>query len=277
MAILFFGLIKLANQFEFVKDLNPETKADKYLMMIGIIIMVHIVLMVHELGHLLMGMIQGFRFELFVVGLLGIRRENERIKVYLNKNLGYYGGVAATSPMDDSPENPKKLARVILAGPIASILFAIVCFLAASYFGKPLGMIAYTGGMVSIGIFLATTVPSKTGMFFTDRKRYQRLVRPGKDQQVELAMLNIIGKFRIDNSYKNIDKKDIEILISDETPYVTFFGLFNMICWQLEHTRNVEESIKSAYASTSSEMPKNLVAAYDNEIEKYAEQFKRAC
>ena len=88
--------------------------------------MIFAVLSFHELGHLIAGIIQGFRFELFVVGPLGIKREKGKIKIYLNKNIQYYGGVAATLPIDASPENGKKFANLLLAGPIASILLSII-------------------------------------------------------------------------------------------------------------------------------------------------------
>jgi hypothetical protein len=215
---------------------------------------------------------QGFRFELFVVGLLGIKREGQRIKPYLNKNLGYYGGIAGTSPFDDSIGNAKKFARILLAGPIASIFFGIVCLIISIYIGRPLGMIFYIGGITSIGIFFATTIPSKTGMFFTDRKRYQRLVTPGKDQEVELAMLNIMGKFTKDNSYQKINKEEIEVLISEDLVFIKYFGLYNMICWQLEHKGEVEQELKTKYESVSKQFSKNLVEAFNKEIEKYAKK-----
>ncbi len=242
--------------------------------MVGIILMAFVVLAVHELGHLIVGLQQGFRFELFVVGPFGIKRENDKVKVYLNKNLGYYGGVAATSPINDSPENAKKFAKILLAGPVTSILFAIVSFLLAYLIGKPLGILFFSGGAISIAIFLATTVPSRTGMFFTDRKRYQRLSTPGKDQEVELAMLRIMGKFSNDNNYKNIDKNDIDILISDELPFIKFYGLFNLICMQLENNKVVEEEVLEQYETTSKEMSKSLIKVFNKEIEKYEKKFK---
>jgi hypothetical protein len=275
MAILFFIMMKLTVEFEFVKNLKPDTTEEDIITIIGSIIIVHIVIVMHELGHLIAGLIQGFKFELFVVGLLGIKREGQKIKPYLNKNLGYYGGVAGTSPVDDSPENAKKFARILLAGPIASILFGIVCLVISLYIIKPLGIIFYTGGITSIGIFFATTIPSKTGMFFSDRKRYQRLVTPGKDQEVELAMLNIMGKFLKDHSYKDINREDIEILVSDDMEFIKYFGLFNMICWQLEQKGEVEKEIKTKYESVSKQLPKNLVKAFNKEIENYSEKIKK--
>jgi len=274
MVILFFGLIRFSKEFEFAKNLKPDTSEDKILMIIGIIIMVHIVLVVHELGHVITGLVQGFSFQLFVVGLLGIKKEEEKIKVYLNKNIGYYGGVASTLPIEDSKDNLKKYARVILAGPIASVLFAIVCLFAVNYLGKPFGMIAYTGAITSIGIFFATTIPSKSGMFFTDRKRFQRLVTPGKEQEIELAILKILGNYAKDDSYKNIDKKEIETLISDDNPSMKYYGLYNMICWQIEHQGEVEEEIKKEYETVSKEMNKSMVDAFNKEIQKYSEKVK---
>lgn len=272
MGILLFGLLWISKELDFVEDIKPDTNTEKYIMMIGIVIMAFIVLTVHELGHLITGLINGFRFELFVIGPLGIKRENEKVKIYLNKNLGYYGGVAATSPIDYDEDSAKKFAKVLLAGPIASVLFAIVCYIIAYLAGKPFGIIFFTGGAISIAIFLATTVPSKTGMFFTDRKRYQRLVNPGNDQLVELAILKIMGMFSKDNSYKNIDRNDINVLVSDELPFYKYFGLFNLVCFQLENDGVVEEEISRDYEYLSKKMSKKTVIAFNKEIEKFKER-----
>jgi hypothetical protein len=274
MIVLLFGILIISKEVGFIENLKPETSTEKYVMIIGIIIMGFIVLAVHELGHLVTGLINGFRFDFYVVGPLGIKRENNKVKIYLNKNLGYYGGVAATSPIDDNKDNPKKFAKVLLAGPIASVVFAIVCFVIAYFAGKPFGIIFYTGAVISIAIFFATTIPSRTGLFFTDRKRYQRLVTPGKDQKVELAMINIMGKFTKDNSYKNIDKDDLNVLVTDELPFVKFYGLFNLICFHLENDGVVDEDISREYENLSKKMSKNLVIAFNKELENYRDKLK---
>lgn len=268
------GLLFVSMNFGFSDSLKPDTTRDKWIMMIGIVIMGFIVLAAHELGHLITGLMNGFRFDLFVVGPLGVKRENDKVKVYLNKNLAYYGGVAGTSPIHESKDNAKKFAYVLLAGPIASIIFAIICFTISYFAGKPIGIIFYTGGMISIAIFFATTIPSRTGMFFTDRKRYQRLVTPGKDQQVELAILNIIVGYAKENSYKDIKIKDIEMLISDELPFMKFFGLYNLVCYQLEMDGEIKEKTLQEYNSHSTTMSKNIINAFNKEIEKLKEQLK---
>jgi hypothetical protein len=272
MSVLLFGMLVISKELGFVENLKPNTSTEKYIMMIGIVIIAFLVLAAHELGHLIAGLMNGFRVELFVVGPLGIKRENDQVKIYLNKNIGYYGGLVATSPIDDHSDNAKKFAQVLLAGPIASVLFAMVFFAIAFFAGKPLGIIFYAGGLISIAIFFATTIPSKTGMFFTDRKRYQRLVNPGKDQRVELAMLKIMGKFSKENSYKNIDKDDINVLVSDELPFIKFYGMFNLICFQLENKGVVEEEISKEFENISKQMSKNLVLAFNKELENFKEK-----
>lgn len=272
--ILFFILIKLSNVIEFAKNMQVETQEDKIILIIGVIIIMHLVLFIHELGHVVMGLLQGFRFELLVVGLLGIRREKEKIKIYLNKNFSYYGGLGLTVPKDDSSDNGRKFANVLLAGPIASIVFAVMCFFIVNYLANPYGVIVFTAGLGSFGIFLATTIPSRSGMFYTDRKRYQRLMTAGKDQDVELAMLTILGSFVKNQSYKDIKKEVFDVLITDNDLFVKHYGLFNLICWQIEHESTIDDKVKEEYNQISKKLNKDMVKSYNDEIQKYAEKLK---
>lgn len=267
-------LIMLSNVFEFAMNMQVESTEDKIILILGVIIIMHFVLFIHELGHVVMGLLQGFRFELLVVGLLGIRREKEKIKIYLNKNFSYYGGLGLTVPIDDSSDNGGKFANVLLAGPIASIVFAVICFFIVNHLAKPYGVIFFAAGLGSFGIFLATTIPSRSGMFYTDRKRYQRLMTPGKDQDVELAMLTILGSFTKNQSYKDIKKEVFDVLITDNDIFVKHYGLFNLICWHIEHEGTIDDKVKEEYNQISKKLNKNMVKLYSDEIQKYAEKFK---
>ena len=273
--ILFFILIKLSNVIEFAKNTKVETQEDKIILIVGVIIIMHFVLLIHELGHVIMGLLQGFRFELLVVGLLGIKREEEKIKIYLNKNFGYYGGLGLTVPKDDSSDNLRKFANVILAGPIASIVFAVICFFVVNYLANPYGVIVFAAGLASFGIFLATTIPSRSGMFYTDRKRYQRLIKAGKDQEVELAMLTILGSYAKYQSYKDIKKEVFDVLIIDNDSFVKHYGLFNLICWQIEHEGAIEDKVKEEYNEISKKLNKNMVKSYNDEIQKYSDKIQK--
>ncbi|MBJ2176343.1 M50 family metallopeptidase [Aureibaculum sp. A20] len=242
----------------------------KIIEMSSIIIMLFVVLGVHELGHLITGLIQGFRFELFVVGPLGIKRENNRIKVYLNKNIAHYGGLAATIPRNDNPKNSKILANICLAGPIASIILAVI--LGALYFSLnfQFSKIILIGALASIGIFLVTTIPSKTGLFFTDRKRYQRLTSEGPERDVELAVLRILGNYAKDDSYMNVNPNDIETIIADE--HYKFFGLFSKLTYQFETNGHFDLETQNEFDEISKTMPKSLVKTTNIHLKKITKQ-----
>ena len=233
---------------------------------LGIILMLFVVLGVHELGHLITGLVQGFRFEIFVVGPLGIKKENNKIKVYLNKNIGHYGGIAATIPKNDNSENSKIFSKIILAGPIASFILALILF--SLYFllnlNKP--VIILTGALASLGVFFITLIPMKTGMFFSDGKRYQRLTSNGPEKEVELAVLRVMGSYAKNDSYINVNPNDIEIMISDE--HYTYFGLFTKLTYQFEANGSFELETKNKFDELSKTMPKSMVKFSNKELDK---------
>lgn len=183
-------------------------------------------LAVHELGHLLTGLAQGFRFELFVVFLLGIKRTEKGIRVYLNKDFGYMGGVAATVPITASPHNRKKLAYTVAAGPLTSLLFAGICLIFVLYTKNVLWTFWLVAGATSLSLFFATTLPYKSGIFFTDRARFQRLISKGPEGKAEEAMLELIAQSTIDSSYKNISLENARFLQTDKETFVRFWGYY---------------------------------------------------
>jgi hypothetical protein len=202
-------------------------KPNGFLFLLLTITALFVTFAIHELGHLLTGLAQGFRFELFVVGLLGIKRDNNAIKIYLNKDLGMMGGIAATVPVQQSPANRKKFARMVIAGPVASLLFGIVAFLMIMYStGGAARGFWIVASACSLGLVLATTLPSKTGIFFTDRARFQRLISKGKAGAVEEAMLSLIAQSTIDSSAKNIELSQARLLQTDDEAFMRFWGYY---------------------------------------------------
>lgn len=230
------------------------------------ILVMFVVLAVHELGHLLSGIYQGFRFELFVVGPLGIKREGGKIKVYFNKNIEYYGGVAATLPREPDPSNAKKFANVLLAGPIASLLFAAILGILCYFLDSKIEQFLAIGSVASIGIFLATTIPSKSGSFFTDRKRYQRLTSDGPEREVELAVLRVTAVYSKNSCYLDADAIDIEMMIDDDN--YKFLGLFTKLHQEYEKDGHFSQDTEEQYKEVSLKTSKSLVKFMDKELEK---------
>lgn len=245
-----FRVYFLSIIFVFLSDsaaayaLHIFPKGDKpngFIYILLVAVAVFISLAVHEMGHLLTGLFQGFRLHLFVVGLLGVKRNGDTIKVYLNTNIGYMGGVAATIPHVQSRDNRKKFARIVLAGPIASLLF---CLISAAMFhysisgiGRGFWLIA---SVSSFSTLLATTLPKKTGIYFSDRARFFRLINKGRAGDAEEALLNIITQSTIDNSARNINISQARLLQSDTEVQYRFWGHYYEYQFYKDNSLNTE-------------------------------------
>lgn len=211
-------------------------KPDGFLFFTLTLLAIFLALAVHESGHLVAGILQGFRFELFVVGLLGIKREKNAIKIFLNKNIGYMGGVVVTIPVTQDVLNRRKFAIMVASGPIASFILAIVAFWVFSY--STSGAIRgfwFVTGSASVAVLLATTLPTKSGIFFTDRAKFQRLLNKGKVGETEEALLTIMSEYIKDNSCKDISVDKARLLQDDSDKAIKFWGYYYEYCYFKEN------------------------------------------
>jgi hypothetical protein len=217
-------------------------------------------LAVHELGHLVAGLLQGFRFQLFVVGLLGVKRTPAGIRVFLNRDVGLMGGVAATVPVAQDPGNTRKFAWILLSGPLASLLLSLV---AAVLFTASTSGAARSYWLVtafgSAAVLLATTLPRRSGLFFTDRARFQRLVSKGPAAETESALLSIITRQVLDGSVKNIPLDQARLLQTDADATMRFWGSYFAYAYLRENRLVAEaERARADLAAFEKMVPKPL-------------------
>ena len=272
------GIVALAILALLFVLLNPDNVLGEYklrfwwqnaYLWLGIVVGAFVVLGIHELGHLLVGLREGFQFQLFVVGPLGVRRGERGIEWYLNRDVNYYGGVAATSPRTDAENNATKFARVLLAGPLASLLLGVALILLAWWLHSGvLAMVVYTAGMISFAIFVATTVPSRTGAFYTDRARYQRLTQPGIAQEEELAILHLMGSYAQHNSYRHVQPDRIDQLTRSEDDFMRYYGWFNQVAYEHQVIGSIDELSLRRYRNTSRKVSPAMVKVFDQELTK---------
>ena len=193
----------------------------------------------HELGHLLTGLFQGFKFHLYVAGFLGVRRNpvDDKIEWYFNRDPNLFGGVAATLPTQKSPDLVKKLAAVVAAGPLTSIGGALFMGLPAFWMTmnlteagsnaclRALLVFSLIFALTSFFLFLATTIPGRTGAFFTDRARFFRLIGGGKTAAIEQAVLEVLAHSYSNQPYASVDPTQIELIKSDDSDLMKAFAL----------------------------------------------------
>jgi hypothetical protein len=216
-------------------------------------------ILIHEIGHLLTGHFLGQRLKLFVVAFLGIKEEDGKTKFFFNTNPSYFGGISATAPRTASDINPKCFAKILIAGPILSFLFFIICLLnflkTDSLFNSFLGLSA----LISFGLFLATTIPGKTGIMFTDRKRFQRLIKKGASQELEIALYELISKGIIENSFKNIDINKTVILEKDDDVKIIFWTYYLRYMFYKENMLEEQQIIGlTELQNIKQEIPKSI-------------------
>lgn len=197
-----------------------------FIMIPSLVLAIFTAIALHELGHLFMGIVQGFRVELFVVAFLGIERKEGKLKLFFNTDIQYFGGIAATSPTKKYPNIREKFAWVVAGGPLFSILFGVLFFLIFSWQYSPFNSYLAFTGFMNLLLVVATTLPEKSGSFFTDRKRLQRLLDKGQDGRVELALLESINQNLIDGHCKNISSENIAVIKSAEEPFIQFWGYY---------------------------------------------------
>lgn len=233
------------------------------------------VVSLHELGHLLAGLAQGFKFYMYVVGFLGVRRdENDRVEFYLNKDMQLFGGIAGSFPVKEEANVLRKMAWVVAAGPLTTLFTGIIFTVAAfamlyqltadaTAFEKLLSGFLLFSAFMSAAIFLATTLPNRTGPFFTDRARFFRLIRGGKAAEVEQAVFELITLSYIGKRYRDLDKAKIELLKTDPSKMMQSVSDFYHYYYHLDR-QEYEQAL--AYArqleQDSAEMPASLKNEY---------------
>ena len=156
-------------------------------------LLILLVLAVHELGHLLGGMSRGMRFLLLIVGPMQWVRSAEGVSFKWHRNVGLMGGLAAATPDPDRPLHPQ-LERLIVGGPLASLLLAAAAIgLSTVLDGRP-GAYAAIVGFFSATIFLATATPLQAGGFMSDGMQLLELRRGGSavtDRQLLMRLMSL--------------------------------------------------------------------------------------
>ncbi len=154
---------------------------------------------IHELGHLIAGIVQKFRFYMFTVGPFKLEKTPDGFRAGLNLNLNIAGGLTLMIPSSKKFDK-KKLAWFIAGGPIASILFfiilATVSFTLHAVYGAQgiANAIIYFSWMTAIitlvlGVF--ALIPEEETGLESDGLQLKDLLRGGKRAVIKQYVMQL--------------------------------------------------------------------------------------
>jgi hypothetical protein len=259
LSVAVFGLAYLTLDQTLIDKFLPRSKTEGMIFFPMVIIAPVAAIFFHEFGHLVAGLSFGQRFKLFVVAFIGVAEEDGKIKFFLNKNLGYFGGIVATVPKSIDAIDHKVFGKILIAGPIASLLYGLLCLIIFVEFDTWFNSFFGLTSLTSLGLFLATTIPGKSGMMYTDRKRYQRLRKKGVTQDAEIALYQLISQSLIENSFKNVDISKTHELEKDDEVEMKFWAEYIRYCYFKENEFEKEKELsKSKLHPFRSTIGKNL-------------------
>ena len=216
---------------------------------------------VHELGHVLVGIAEGFKFHLFIAGPLGVKRDqNDRVVLYFEKNISLWGGIAATLPAQDDEDNYKKFGRILLGGPLTSIILGSITIIPGILFSQNFLILL---GLMSLGIGTISLIPMRNGAFYTDGGRWLRMHKNEATKAVEMAIWNLTQNAIIQGSYTNANLDEIFILINDQeirTQYLGHYFAYNF--YKDNQEKENAEIAKAALEELNGKVPKQMVSMF---------------
>ena len=167
-----------------------------------------LVLAIHELGHVVFGVIGGLTFKFMTVGPITIQKEKGKLRIRANKLWAYFGGVATLVPPSiETPNLSKKWAWLTLGGPITSLLFGITSgyIYMVSYYQYLLYF-----SVLHFVIFAATIVPIK-GTFLSDGMQFLILIKDDEKAKQHLYNIQVSSELFSYKRPKDWDKGLIEL------------------------------------------------------------------
>ena len=150
----------------------------------------YLVLLTHELGHLLFGKLAGMRPFLLITGPLKMVATQKGWQVSLNTNIALAGGLAACMPVRTETLR-RDLLWLTAGGPITSLLGSLLGFLLYALVpdGSSWSFFGLLFGVTAGAIFLVTLIPAKTSGFMTDGAQIFSLLRGGIEAEQRALIL----------------------------------------------------------------------------------------
>src|SRR6056297_986158 len=181
---------------------------------------------VHELGHIIIGLMNGWKFSLVILGPLGLKvDENGHIKAYFEKRISLWGGVGGTFPKEIKEDNIKIWSKILLGGPLASIIMGAI-FLPLGIIKDNIIFILLGAMPLAMGIVSILPIPLKTGILYTDGGRLSRLNKGGQEADEEIALFKLTEYQNISGDFSKFDINCIDPLLKSKDISINYYGYY---------------------------------------------------
>lgn len=208
------GVARLAVRSEWLRS-TLDVLGPWDLLLVPVLLL--LVIGVHELGHLAGGLSRGMRFVLLIVGPLRWTRSSRGIEFDWFWSPATFGGLAAAIP-DPARPMPPQFARLIIGGPLASLVLAAAALaLARVSEGRPAAY-ALLVAALSAAIFLATAIPSRggRGSFMSDGAQLLELRRGGAAVARRLDLTALMAQSLSGTRPRDLDRATVARLSGDD-------------------------------------------------------------
>ena len=198
LAVLFMGALAGALLASFVEGLVGQIDLafpPLYALIPLLVLLAFLSIFIHEMGHVLGGLLARFRFIMLIVGPLKVVREGSQLSVGLNRSFQMGGGMALCVP-EKKEASAGGLFLYLAGGPLLSLAAGIFSTLVAvalqgagldvdyPYLSSMLIFSAFFNG----GIALITLLPLPTVGYENDGRQLLDVFRGGRRARAKLLL-----------------------------------------------------------------------------------------
>ncbi|HSP46618.1 MAG TPA: hypothetical protein VLN47_00845, partial [Clostridiaceae bacterium] len=182
---------------------------------------------------------------------------------FLEKDVSFWGGIGATLPATEDPENFRRFGRVLLGGPLASLLFGAAVL--------PFGIIQDSMflmllGAMPISMGIACLIPARNGAFYTDGGRWLRMHGEERTRAVETAIWTLTQTAIVRDGYADLDESAMGVLKKDEDSRTRYLGHYYAFCHYRDRGEAERERLEAeAMERLKDKVPKQMVSLFGTE------------